>query len=180
MRTDESSLEWVRRAAEYRVLLGKRDRLGYVLADDEQARIDELTRQFTHDANRRRLPWKHREQIRLPIDVEVDVAGGGGQARNISADGMFVATDLVLPVGARVVVRISEAPAEDDDGGVVATYRQWQFGAEVVRRDDAGLGLRFVGIPLALSIAYRRRESSSSDGDVSPNSSDSSANHAPA
>ncbi|HWE28568.1 MAG TPA: hypothetical protein VHB97_11230, partial [Polyangia bacterium] len=80
----------------------------------------------------------------------------------------------------RVVVRISEAPAEDDDGGVVATYRQWQFGAEVVRRDDAGLGLRFVGIPLALSIAYRRRESSSSDGDVSPNSSDSSANHAPA
>ena len=178
MRTEESSMEWVRRAAEYRVLLGKRDRLGYVLADEEQQRIDELTRQFTHDANRRRLPWKHREQIRLPIDVEVDVAGGGGQARNISADGMFVATDLVLPVGARVVVRISEAPAATDDEGVASTYRQWQFGAEVVRRDEAGLGLRFVGIPLALSIAHHRRQSSSSGGDLVP-TSDASANHVP-
>lgn len=176
MRAEESSLEWVRRAAEYRVLLGKRDRLGYVLADEEQSRIDDLTRQFTHDANRRRLPWKHREQIRLPIEVEVDVAGGGGQARNISADGMFVATDLVLPIGARVVVRISEEPATDNDGGVAATYRQWQFGAEVVRRDETGLGLRFVGIPLVLSIAHHRRQSSTG-GDLS--SGDSSASHAP-
>ena len=36
-----------------------------------------------------------------------------------------------------------------------APYEQWEFGAEVVRLDASGMGLRFVGIPLVLRITHR-------------------------
>jgi hypothetical protein len=88
----EMSMEWVRRAGDYRVLIGKRDRLGYALGAVEQARLDELSRFFANDANRRRLPWAHREQIRAPISMIVQFGSAVGQARDISPQGMFVAT----------------------------------------------------------------------------------------
>lgn len=155
MRT-ESSMDWVRRAGDYRVLVGKRDRLGYPLGEVEQARLDELERFFTHDANRRRAPWAHREQIRAPISIVVQFGDAVGRARDISADGVYVVTTRPLHVGAHTVLRVNEEPyverGVDEDEG---PYEQWQFGAEVVRLDKAGMGLRFVGIPLALRISHR-------------------------
>ena len=65
----ETSMDWVKRAGDYRVLVGKRDSLGYSLGEAESARLDELERFFTQDANRRRAPWASREQIRAPISV---------------------------------------------------------------------------------------------------------------
>src|SRR6185312_15637448 len=88
-----SSMDWVRRAGDYRVLVGKRDRLGYLLGEVERARLDELERFFVQDANRRRAPWASREQIRAPIAVVVQVGEAAGQARDISGDGIFVVTD---------------------------------------------------------------------------------------
>jgi PilZ domain-containing protein len=159
MRT-ESSMEWVRRAGDYRVLVGKRDRLGYPLGELEQARLNELERFFMHDANRRRAPWAHREQIRAPVSIVVQFGDAVGRARDLSADGIYVVTTAPLHVGARTVVRVNDEPyvvgdGEDDAEG---PYEQWQFGAEVVRLDKAGMGLRFVGIPLVLRISHRRPE----------------------
>jgi hypothetical protein len=144
----ESSMDWVRRAGDYRVLVGKRDRLGYPLGQIEQARLDELERFFTQDANRRRAPWASREQIRASITAVVQFGDAVGHARDISSDGIYVITGAPLALGARTVVRVTEHAEE------------WQFGAEVVRLDDAGMGLRFVGIPLVLRLSHRQRDAS--------------------
>ena len=84
---------------------------------------------------------------------------GTGQARDISGDGIFVVTTAPLPMGARTVVRVADEPAlAGDDFDAQAPYDQWEFGAEVVRLDAGGMGLRFVGIPLILRITHRHRE----------------------
>jgi hypothetical protein len=150
----ESSMEWVRRAGDYRVLVGKRDRLGYLLGAEERARLEELERFFMQDANRRRLPWTSREQIRAPVSVVVQFEGVRAHARDISGDGIFVVTDKPLPIGARTVVCVTDDPLHDD-GDDEAPYEEWRFGAEVVRLERDGMGLRFVGIPLVLRITHR-------------------------
>ena len=157
----ESSMDWVRRAGDYRVLVGKRDRLGYPLGQIEQARLDELERFFMQDANRRRAPWASREQIRAPISLVVKFDDFVGYARDISADGIYVVTTAPLPLGARTVVRVTDEPSiahHADEDEAELPYEQWQFGAEVVRLDAAGMGLRFIGIPLALRITHLARE----------------------
>jgi hypothetical protein len=155
----ESSMDWVRRAGDYRVLVGKRDRLGYPLGQVEQARLDELERFFVQDANRRRAPWASREQIRAPISLIVQFDDFMGHARDISAEGIYVVTTAPLVVGSRTVVRVSDDSPRLVDGEDEAELptEQWQFGAEVVRLDAAGMGLRFIGIPLALRITHRAR-----------------------
>src|SRR5262245_40337979 len=80
----ESSMDWVRLAGDYRVLVVKGDRLGYPLGEVERARLDELERFFMQDANRRREPWATREQIRAPISVVVQIGDWPGHARDIS------------------------------------------------------------------------------------------------
>jgi len=151
-------MEWVRRAGDYRVLVGKRDRLGYPLGEVEQARLEELERFFTRDANRRRLPWTTRDQLRAPISIAVHFGHSVGRAHDISPDGMYVVTTTPLEVGTRTVIRVTDepyvVPADEDDA--TGPYEQWQFAAEVVRIDGAGMGLRLVGIPLALRISHRR------------------------
>jgi len=148
-------MDWVRRAGDYRVLVGKRDRLGYPLGEVERARLDELERFFVQDANRRRAPWASREQIRAPISIVVQFGDWIGHARDISGDGMYIVTQAPLAIGERTVVRVSvdESSADDDE----APFDQWEFGAEVVRLDAEGMGLRFVGIPLVLRITHRRQ-----------------------
>lgn len=156
----ESSMDWVRRAGDYRVLVGKRDRLGYSLGEQDQARLAELERFFVQDANRRRMPWVQREQIRAPISIVVQFGEHEGRAQDISGDGMYVVTSTPLQPGMRTVVRVSEGPAvADGDEDCDGAFDEWQFGAEVVRVDAAGMGLRFVGIPLALRISHRRSSS---------------------
>lgn len=153
-------MDWVRRAADYRVLMGKRDRLGYPLGECERARLDELERFFTQDANRRRAPWAQREQIRAPISVVVQFGNAVGRARDINGDGMFVVTSAPLYIGARTVLLVTDEPyvAREGEDDAEGPFEQWQFAAEVVRLDRAGMGVRFIGIPLALRISHRRPE----------------------
>jgi len=148
-------MDWVRRAGDYRVLVGKRDRLGYPLGEVERARLDELERFFVQDANRRRAPWASREQIRAPISSVVQFGDWIGHARDISGDGMYIVTQSPLAIGERTVVRVSVDESTADAGE--APFDQWEYGAEVVRLDAEGMGLRFVGIPLVLRITHRRQ-----------------------
>ena len=154
-------MDWVKRAGDYRILVGKRDRLGYPLGEVERARLDELERFFMQDANRRRAPWASREQIRAPISIIVQFGDWVGEARDISGEGMYVATQAPLALGERTVVRVTDAPMHADpnaDDDAEPPYEQWEFGAEVVRLDAHGMGLRFVGIPLVLRITHRHRD----------------------
>ena len=154
-------MDWVRRAGDYRILVGKRDRLGYPLGEVERARLDELERFFVQDANRRRAPWASREQIRAPISLVVQFGEWSGHARDISGDGIYIETQAPLAIGQRMVVRVAdELPATGDDDAI-PPYDQWEFGAEVVRLDANGIGLRFVGIPLVLRITHRRERDDS-------------------
>jgi hypothetical protein len=158
MSTD-SSMEWVRRAGDFRVLVGKRDGLGQALGQDEEARLAELSRLFlTEEEARGRLPWAYRDKVRAAVAIAVEVDGSAGEARDISPDGVYVVTERPLPVGSQTVVRVSDAPQVHDNEDVDATYEQWQFAAEVVRVEGGGMGMRFVGIPLALRIANRHPE----------------------
>ncbi|HEX6839858.1 MAG TPA: PilZ domain-containing protein, partial [Polyangia bacterium] len=93
--------------------------------------------------------------IRAPISVVVELGDARAEARDISGDGIFVVTDVRLPIGARTVVRVADEPPTGDDIDAEAPYDQWEFAAEVVRLDVDGMGLRFVGIPLVLRITHR-------------------------
>jgi hypothetical protein len=150
-------MEWVRRAGEYRTLAGKRDELGFPLAPLEAARLAELERFFTACADPERAPFVQREHIRRNISVVVTYRTGqkgtdSGEARDISGEGLFIACHAPLAVGESTVVRVIDRFSGEE----------WRFGAEVVRVElgdrpgfGAGMGLRFVGIPLALRVGHR-------------------------
>jgi hypothetical protein len=157
--TTDSSMEWVRRAGDFRVLVGKRDGLGQALGEDDEARLAELSRYFlTEEEARGRLPWAYRDKVRAAVAIAVEVGSSAGEARNISPDGVYVVTEQPLPVGTQTVVRVSDTPLVHDNEDVDATYEQWQFAAEVVRVEGGGMGMRFIGIPLALRISNRHPE----------------------
>jgi hypothetical protein len=146
-------MEWVRRAGEYRTLAGKRDELGFPLAPIESARLAELERFFSGCADPERAPFVQREQVRRAISVVVTFRTGqkgidSGEARDISGEGLFVACHSPLSIGESTVVRVIDRFSGEE----------WRFGAEVVRvelGDHSGMGLRFVGIPLALRVGHR-------------------------
>jgi hypothetical protein len=147
------SMDWIRRAAEYRTLVGKRDQLGCPLGRLDRARLDELERFFLDCADDERPAWATREQIRARISLIVTYstpAGSlAGDARDLSADGMFIETVSPLPVGAHTIIRVIDRTSADE----------WRFGAEVVRvapGPQGGMGLRFVGIPLELRLGHRQ------------------------
>ena len=146
--SERESMDWIRRASEYRTLTGKRDQLGFPLGAVEAARLGELERFFEESMHPARLIWNQREQQRVPISVVVmfgqnDI--GRGRARDISGDGLYVETDAPLPVGTRTVVAVMDR----------MTAEEWRFGAEVVRLESGGMGLRFVGIPVSLRVGHR-------------------------
>jgi hypothetical protein len=147
---ERDSMEWVKRASEYRTLQGKRDLLGYPLGAVEAARLDELERFFAESLHPQRLVFTQRDQQRIRISIVVTFSGrdgiGRGRARDISGDGLYVETEQPLKVGARTVVSVMDR----------MTSEEWQFSAEVVRIESAGMGLKFLGIPLQLRVGHRR------------------------
>jgi hypothetical protein len=152
-------MEWIKRAADYRVLTGKRDALGFPLGDVEQAKLDELERFFGRDANRRRAPWSHREQLRTAARLVVQFGDNlVGFLRDLSGEGMFIETTAPLVPGERTVIRVNEAMQRGLDGFAwddePLSVEEFRFTAEVVRVDVNGMGLRLVGIPLQLRITH--------------------------
>jgi len=150
---ERDSMEWIRRAGDYRTLTGKRDQLGFPLGAVERARLEELERFFAAQADPNLEPYAQREQERAPISAVVtftndDTPARLGLARDISGHGLFVETRQPLRVGERTVVRVLDKYSGDE----------WRFGAEVVRLeggDRGGMGLRFVGIPVSMRTGHR-------------------------
>jgi hypothetical protein len=147
---ERESMEWFKRASEYRTLTGKRDLLGYPLGALEAARLDELERFFAENLHPSRLIFNQREQARVTVSIVVTFSGkngsGRGRARDISGDGLYVETEDQLTVGERTVISVMDR----------TTSEEWQFSAEVVRIESSGMGLRFLGIPLQLRVGHRR------------------------
>jgi len=147
---ERESMEWIKRASEYRTLRGKRDLLGYPLGMIEAARLDELERFFQENLHPSRMVFNQREQQRIGISIVVTFSGrdgiGRGRARDVSGDGLYVETEETLPVGSRTMVSVMDR----------TTAEEWQFSAEVVRIESSGMGLKFLGIPLALRVGHRR------------------------
>jgi PilZ domain len=147
---EKESMEWIKRASEYRTLRGKRDMLGYPLGMVEAARLDELERFFQENLHPSRMVFNQREQQRIGISIVVTFSGrdgiGRGRARDVSGDGLYVETEEALPVGTRTMVSVMDR----------TTSEEWQFSAEVVRIESSGMGLKFLGIPLALRVGHRR------------------------
>jgi hypothetical protein len=150
---ERRSMDWIRRAAELRTLVGKRDELGYPLGPVESARLSELEHFFTACADPERAPYVQREQIRRPVRIVVTfITRPGsmvsGEARDVSGQGMYVACHEPLMLGEATVVRVIDRMSGDE----------LRFAAEVVRverGDRPGMGLRFVGIPVALRVGHR-------------------------
>ena len=147
---EKESMEWIKRASEYRTLRGKRDLLGYPLGVVEAARLGELERFFQENLHPSRMVFTQREQQRIGISIVVTFSGrdgtGRGRARDVSGDGLYVETDQTLPVGTRTMVSVMDR----------TTSEEWQFSAEVVRIGTSGMGLKFLGIPLSLRVGHRR------------------------
>ena len=143
-------MEWVKRAAAFRTLTGKRDLLGYPLGAVEAARLEELEHFFTEQLHPSRLAFTQREQQRVKISIVVTYSGlngiGKGRARDVSGDGLYVETEMPLPIGSRTVIAVMDS----------ITQEEWQFSAEVVRIESNGMGLRFLGIPVSLRVGHRR------------------------
>lgn len=151
---ERRSMDWIRRAAEFRTLVGKRDELGFPLGPVEAARLEELERFFHACSDPERAPFVQREQIRRPVRLVVTFLTRRkdmmvGEARDISADGMLMACHQPLEVGHSTVVRVIDRMSGEE----------LRFGAEVVHvelGDRPGMGLRFVGIPVALRVGHRQ------------------------
>ena len=147
---EKESMEWIKRASEYRTLRGKRDLLGYPLGMVEAARLEELERFFQENLHPSRMEFNQRDQQRIGISIVVTFSGrdgnGRGRARDVSGDGLYVETEQTLPVGTRTMVSVMDR----------TTAEEWQFSAEVVRIESSGMGLRFLGIPLSLRVGHRR------------------------
>lgn len=147
---EEDSIDWVRIVADYRTLAGKRE-LGCSLDPAEAARLDGLERRLASRARGPFAPFSEREQLRRAVSLIVTflTAEGprDGVARDVSGGGMFVTTSTPLAIGARTVVRIIDRFSGDE----------WRFGAEVVRTDRGGMGLKLEGVPIALRYSHRRR-----------------------
>lgn len=146
---EQASFEQIQRVGELRTLRGRRDRLGCALAPGELARLNELDRFFRAVADPDRVPFAEREEARAPISLVVTFLVGeqvvAGEACDVSPGGMFVATPAPLQPGLETELRVIDR----------FTGCEWRFRAEVVRGCVFGMGLRFIGIPLALRLGHR-------------------------
>jgi hypothetical protein len=150
---ERHSMDFIHRVGEYRTLVGKRDQLGYPLGSLEQARLDELEAFFAKQSEPTRLPFATREHDRARISLVVTFSSGSdpewGEARDVSPEGMFIATFEPPELGTALVVRVIDRTSGDE----------WRFGAEVVRLSVGpvgGIGVRFKGIPLKLRLGHRQ------------------------
>jgi uncharacterized protein (TIGR02266 family) len=103
-----------------------------------------------------------RAELEMPVQMKADADSLVGTSKNIGVGGLFVATERPFRVGDRLAVQFS-LPELDRTVSVDAEVR-WIRGAAA---GAAGIGLRFVRLPLVSAIAiqeYVRRQ----DDDLTP------------
>ena len=95
-----------------------------------------------------------RAALEVPIALR-NGAGGWmrGVVRNVAIGGMFVATRRSLPVGARVVARLSSADRKERDE--IEARVCWSRRAADSDGSPAGVGLEFAGSKVRAAIFVR-------------------------
>lgn len=94
-----------------------------------------------------------RAGVELAVDVDGVEGPFPGLTRDISPEGLFVATPELLPVGARLMLKLA-FPGDRSPLAVRAEVR-WTRPRSAIpdERRPAGLGLRFVDPPLGVVLA---------------------------
>jgi len=152
--TERNSMAWIQRVAEIRTLSGKRNRLGCILSPEDAARLELLETFFASRPDDSPMPIERRQGWRAPVSLAVSFAAHTsepqlpGTMTDVSADGMFIETGAVLPIGSPVELRVTDS----------LSGAEWRFGGEVARLTGAGMGLRLHGIPLAMRLGLRKPE----------------------
>ena len=104
----------------------------------------------------------------MPVQMKTDADSISGTSKNIGVGGLFVATERPFQVGDRLTVQFS-LPELDRTVSVGAEVRWIHQGAagSAGAVGSAGIGLRFVRLPIVSAIAiqeYVRRQ----DDDLTP------------
>jgi uncharacterized protein (TIGR02266 family) len=96
-----------------------------------------------------------RTDLEVNVDLEGDDDTSSGTTKNIGTGGMFVATDKLRPVGARVALRLAIPGAAEAISveGEVRWIREQPSAANPDR--SAGMGLRFVNVPFEAAAAIQ-------------------------
>lgn len=91
-----------------------------------------------------------RADLEVPVSFRSPGGRGTGITRNICAGGLFVATLRLLPIGTRVVLRLT-FPGDREAIEVLGEVR-WARAFQELDNRPAGLGLRFVDTPVRAAI----------------------------
>src|SRR5579871_6265157 len=91
-----------------------------------------------------------RAELEVPVSFRGPGGRGTGVSKNICAGGLFVATLRALPMGTRVVLRLT-FPGDREAIEVLGEVR-WARAFQELDDRPAGLGLRFVDTPLRAAV----------------------------
>jgi uncharacterized protein (TIGR02266 family) len=99
-------------------------------------------------------PTERRAELRVPLETDVTIGGEGrvltGLSSDISMGGMFVATFVPMPVGARLSLRLRLPTGQVIAAGIVRWTREGRPGI------IAGMGVEFVDMGDMDRAALRR------------------------
>jgi uncharacterized protein (TIGR02266 family) len=87
-----------------------------------------------------------RADLEVPVSFRSRGTWGTGMTKNVSSGGLFVATFRSLPVGARVVVRLT-FPGDREALEALGEVR-WARAFQDLDDRPTGLGLRFIDTPV--------------------------------
>ncbi len=87
-----------------------------------------------------------RADLEVPVSFRSRSGWGSGVTKNICSGGLFVATLRSLPIGARVVVRLT-FPGDREALEVLGEVR-WLRPFDELDDRPAGLGVRFIDTPM--------------------------------
>jgi hypothetical protein len=150
---EKRTMAMIGHCVEYRTLRGKRDELGLALAPPDQELLEELEGFFRENCGApESVPlFARREHVRRPVQLQIEFRRGDGSTTDgtisdLSGGGAYVETIQPLAPGQHTILRIFDAVAG----------REWRLGAAVAwTRWGAGMGVRFMGIPLEVRLGHR-------------------------
>ncbi|HEY4395862.1 MAG TPA: TIGR02266 family protein [Polyangia bacterium] len=106
-----------------------------------------------HEPRRGPVRRTGRAELEVPVSFRSRGAWGTGTTKNLSSGGLFVATFRALPVGTRVVVRLT-FPGDREALEALGEVR-WVRDFRDLDDRPAGLGLRFIDTPVRAALRAR-------------------------
>jgi uncharacterized protein (TIGR02266 family) len=91
-----------------------------------------------------------RADLEVPVSFRSRGKYGAGVTKNISSGGLFVATFISLPVGSRIVVRLT-FPGDREALEALGEVR-WVRHFQDLEDRPAGVGLKFIDTPVRAAV----------------------------